>query len=323
MNGGSFNHAVSPGHFTAGTHNHPVNPRSWHHNANWWHANSNWNHFHGFHDFHHFHNHFLFSPFFFGAGFWSPFWWSLGPSYGWNSYPYCEYYYGSDYGYTPTAYVSASDYVAVEPTPAINEPSANEQSAPPSVNQPPTDEQTDWGVQYLGGARDAFQQGSYADALRLAGHAAIEMPQNVKPHEIASLAAFALKDYRTANLEAHAALALGEPADWRTLYTYYGDLPTYRKQLDALVDYVREHKDAADARFVLAYHDLMMGHKDAAKSQFEKVLAKIPQDQLAAGIVKKLGGTAPSVTPTPPVPAASAAPPVEEKPKAEEPAKSF
>ena len=159
-------------------------------------------------------------------------------------------------------------------------------------------------MQYLGGARDAFQQGAYADALRLASHAAIEMPQNAKPHEMMSLAAFALKDYRSANLEAHAALSLGPAADWRTLYTYYGDLPTYTKQLDALVDYVREHKDAADARFVLAYHDLMMGHTDAAKSQFEKVLAKVPQDQLAAGLLKKLGGTPPAATPpTPPVPA--------------------
>ena len=68
---------------------------------------------------------------------------------------------------------------------------------------------------------------------------------------------------------------------------YYGDLPTYTKQLDALVDYVREHKDAADARFVLAYHNLMMGHSDAAKAQFEKVLAKVPQDQLAGGTLEK------------------------------------
>ena len=184
-------------------------------------------------------------------------------------------------------------------------------------------------MQYLGGAQDAFQQGSYADALRLANHAAIEMPQNAKPHELMSLAAFALKDYRGANLEAHAALSLGQAADWRTLYAYYGDLPTYTKQLDALVDYVREHKDAADARFVLAYHNLMMGHSEAAKEQFEKVLAKVPQDQLAAELLKKLGGTPPAATPpTPPAPAVTVPPsppvtipptPAEDMPKSGEP----
>ncbi len=126
-------------------------------------------------------------------------------------------------------------------------------------------------------------------------------------------------------MEAHAALALGPAADWRTLYTYYGDLPTYTKQLDALVDFVREHKDDAGARFVLAYQDLMMGHADAAKEQFEKVLAKVPQDQLAAGIVKKLGGTVPAATtPTPPVPATAAPPsPAPDNSKTGEQPKTF
>ena len=41
-----------------------------------------------------------------------PFWWSIGPYYGWNYYrnyyPYSEYYYGSDYGYQPTTYISTT-----------------------------------------------------------------------------------------------------------------------------------------------------------------------------------------------------------------------
>ena len=50
---------------------------------------------------------------------------------------------------------------------------------------------------------------------------------------------------------------------------------------------------------MLAYHDLMMGHAEAAKARFERVLAKIPQDRLAADELKKLGGTPPALPATP------------------------
>ena len=341
----NFNSSVNPGHFTAGMHNHPVNPQAWHQNPNWWHSGANWNHGYPGYGYNRFYPNYLYP--FVSASLGYPFWWSIRPYYGGNYYrnyyPYSEYYYGSDYGYQPTTYISTtvlpSESYAVnyEQTPPPESYAANYEQTPPpseeqaalSAEQAAPNAETDWGMQYLGGAQDAFQQGSYADALRLANHAAIEMPQNAKPHELMSLAAFALKDYRGANLEAHAALSLGQAADWRTLYTYYGDLPTYTKQLDALVDYVREHKDAADARFVLAYHNLMMGHSEAAKEQFEKVLAKVPQDQLAAEQLKKLGGTPPAATPpAPPAPAFTVPPsppvtipptPAEDKPKSGEP----
>ena len=60
-------------------------------------------------------------------------------------------------------------------------------------------------------------------------------------------------------------------------YAYYGDLPTYTRQLDALAQYIGEHPSAADARFVLAYHDLMMGHSGPAAAELEKVWAPCPR----------------------------------------------
>ena len=72
------------------------------------------------------------------------------------------------------------------------------------------------------------------------------------------------------------------------------------------MDYIRAHQDAAGARFVLAYHDLMLGHKDLAKEQFAKVLGKVPQDQLAAKLLTGLGGKLPANVGkplAPPVPA--------------------
>jgi Flp pilus assembly protein TadD len=52
----------------------------------------------------------------------------------------------------------------------------------------------------------AFQQGNYRDALRLASHAAVDSPRNARVHELLSLPMFALKDYRGAAMEAHAAV---------------------------------------------------------------------------------------------------------------------
>jgi len=262
------------------------------------------------------HHHFF--GFGLGLGLWNPFWWDLWPGYGlygypyygypgygypyYNCYDYGYYDYGPQYGYAPAAYTAAIPSVevaggaAAEPSPVVAE------QAPAS---------SDWGSQFLTSAREAFRAGQYSDALRLATHAAVEVQQNAKPHELMSLALLALKDYRGANVEAHAALSLGPASDWPTLYRYYGDAAAYTKQLDALVDYIRTHQDAADARFVLAYHDLMMGHRDSAKVELEKVLGKVPQDQVAAKLLKGLGGTPPAAAvqaPAPPVPAGPANP---------------
>ena len=65
------------------------------------------------------------------------------------------------------------------------------------------------------------RSGDYSDALRLASHATVENPKDAKAHELMSLALFALKDYKGANLEAHEAISLGPPSDWNTLYGYY------------------------------------------------------------------------------------------------------
>ena len=154
-------------------------------------------------------------------------------------------------------------------------------------------------IKFLTSARYAFRNGDYSDALRLASHAAVELPKDAKAHELMSLALFALKDYKGANLEAHEALSIGPPSDWNALYAYYNDLPTYTKQLEALVDYIKNNKDAMDARFVLSYQDIMMGHKDAAKSQLEDVVAKIPNDQVAVRLLKDLGGSTPATIANP------------------------
>ncbi len=240
-------------------------------------------------------------PFF---GDWWPYGLGLGYGYGYG-YPGYGYDYGPSYSY----YSGIPDYGGYDNggsidygtgVPADMTGYATAGAGGYVDENPPaaggTTDEGDWGSDFLTSARQAFLERHYDDALRLASHASIEKPKDPKVHELMALAMFALKDYRGANMEAHAALSLAAAADWPTLYRYYGDLPTYQQQLKDLVIYVRAHPDAADARFVLAYHDLMLGDKDAAKIQFEKVLGKVPQDTLAATLLKSVGGTPPATT---------------------------
>ena len=154
---------------------------------------------------------------------------------------------------------------------------------------------------YFAQAQGAFSEGHYKDALRMANHAAVESPQNPKAHELMSLSLFALGDYRGSAIEAHAALALGPAADWPTLYGYYGDDSKYTTQLRALEKYSKENPDAADAHFLRAYHNLMMGHRPQFKEQMSEAAKLTPKDKLAGELLKKYGdGSKTDAPPEPP-----------------------
>jgi tetratricopeptide (TPR) repeat protein len=137
------------------------------------------------------------------------------------------------------------------------------------------------GNQFFEEARQAFRNGDYRGALKLAQHAAVEDPRDPAVHELMSLALFALKDYRGAALEAHTALKLGPPIDWPTLYAYYGNADTYTSQLRALESFVRENPKTKEGHFLLAYQYIMMGSKDTAKTELAKNVEQNPTDDLA------------------------------------------
>ena len=191
--------------------------------------------------------------------------------YGYGDYEYCPVYYNADSA--SPLYSGAVNYA--EAPQAASQPAATEGAASD-------------GEQYFQEARALFLNGDYRGALRLANHAAVEMPQSPAVHELMSLSMFALKDYRGAAMEAHAALALGPPIDWATLYAYYGNADTYTEQLRALETFVQSNPKAPEGRFLLASHYLMTGNKDAAKKQLTELVALAPQDKLAEQLLKQL-----------------------------------
>jgi len=140
----------------------------------------------------------------------------------------------------------------------------------------------------LSAAQSAFLEGDYRNSLRLALHAEVESPQDAKAHELVSLSLFALGDYLGAASRAHAALALGPPSDWNSLYGYYDDVAKYTGQLRRLEKTVAAAPDSAYGQFLLGYHYLMIGAKDHAKIRFARAAELTPDDKLARHILKQL-----------------------------------
>jgi hypothetical protein len=198
------------------------------------------------------------------------------PDYGTGGYPYYDYsnYDSSAAGELAPYYVSTDGIDTMQPLAAAE-----------SGNRPSP------GTYYTE-ALDAFRRGDYHEAMRLTQHAAVDMPQDVKIHQLLTQTLFALGVYRQAAIEAHAARALGPALHWETLTSYYGDISTYTPQLRALEKYIADHPNAADARFLLAHQYEMLGHTKNALQNYEAALKLVPADKLAAKLVKDLGGQA-------------------------------
>ncbi len=211
-----------------------------------------------------------------------------GFGFGWY-YPYSFYpyaysggynnYYGNYYGYDP--YYSDSSYTAAYPI-AATQP-AIEAVAAVDANDARAegDQGLGNGEQYYNQARKAFASKNYHEAVRLAGHAAVDAPRSEKVHELLSLSLFAMGDFRGASAEAHAAASLGQVADWSTLRGYYQDGATYNEQVAALSNAAMKADATPDVHFLLGYHYMMQGYHNHASKEFAKTVGLAPKDEIA------------------------------------------
>jgi hypothetical protein len=137
-------------------------------------------------------------------------------------------------------------------------------------------------------ARDAFKRGDYATAQADVEKAIEQLPSDAVLHEFRALTLFAQGRYSEAAATLYAVLAAGPGWDWATMSALYPDVSVYTQQLRALEDYVRKHATAGDARFLLAYHYLVLGYKDEAVKQLREVVRLTPNDKLSAELLKAL-----------------------------------
>ncbi len=161
---------------------------------------------------------------------------------------------------------------------AAGSSSASQPSAPP-LDNPAFD-----------AARESFLRGEYATALTNVDAAIRKAPTDAVMHEFRCLALFALRDYRQSAAVAHSILAVGPGWDYTTMCSLYSDPAIYATQLRHLEDYAHEHPRAAEAHFLLAYHNMIGSHKEAAAAELQQVIKLLPSDRLAAELLTMVQG---------------------------------
>ncbi len=208
---------------------------------------------------------------------------SIGWGPGYYTYGYGYPYYGDnyyDYSY------DVAPYTVYSPE-SVETQSPIEAETPAPANGEANDFQSQ--------ALEAFRQGDYRNAVRLATHAIVDNPKDQQAHLLSSLGLFAVGQYRGAAMEAHAAAALGPMPDWQTLIGIYNNnVDAYTKQLRALEKFVRNNKTKPEGRFLLGFQYIIDGHRGVARDQLLQALQMTPRDNVAAQLLTKAGGTIPA-----------------------------
>lgn len=146
-------------------------------------------------------------------------------------------------------------------------------------------------------ALSKFKSGNYRDALSSLDTSLRELPNDPLVHEVRALTLFALGRYTQAAASLNSLLSSAPGMDWTTMSTLYGDTEDYAKQLRDLQNHCRSHRTDAAAHFVLAYHHLVAGSKDAAAQALEVVVANQSNDVTAKRMLDALKPP-PADTPT-------------------------
>ena len=219
--------------------------------------------------------------------------WGLGRvAYSSGYYPYYNPYYNQA-GFQNVGY-NYSTPIPVATQAPVGAPPTSPDDAPAS-----TDPAFD-------AAQQAFRQGDYPTALANVDQAISRNATDAVFHEFRALVLFAKGDYRQAAATLNSLLAVGPGWDWTTMSSLYADPQVYTDQLRALEQYTRTNPQAADGHFVLGYHYMVGGHKEASAAQLQKVVTLMPNDRLAGELLRMVqgppqqaAGADPSGVPTP------------------------
>jgi len=210
------------------------------------------------------------------GGFWGrPFGWGLG-AWGLGSLLYNSGYLGYWNPYYGSSYAGVYDY---------SQPIPVDYGATYAVGNDPSQNPAD---AMLTDAIAAFKQGDYDASLDIVNKAIGQYPSDSVLHEFRALVLFAKADYQQAAATLHSVLAVGPGWDWTTLSSLYPSLAIYADQLRALESFVVNHPQDGAARFVVAYHYMSAGHRDAARRQLEQVVQLVSNDRVAADLLRML-----------------------------------
>lgn len=170
---------------------------------------------------------------------------------------------------------------------------------------------TDAGMTAFQEARTAFYQGEYDKALAQLEITLQTMPNDTVVHEFRGLVLFALKKYPESAAAIYAVLSAGPGWDWTTMSGLYPSVDVYTQQLRELEMFSKSNPSSADGSFLLGYHYLTTGHKDAAAKKFQQTLALLPGDKLLTQLTGMTAPESPKAGTPPAAPAPAAELPAE------------
>jgi hypothetical protein len=204
--------------------------------------------------------------------------WGSGSGTGWGAYSY------PTQGYTESSGDSDSTVYTTPHEQKDSTASSTSSKEDAATNR----EENAAAKQGMDDARRAFKKEDYAEAQKDSEKAIRLLPGNAHLHEFSALCEFAQGKYQDAAATLYEVLAVEPGWSWDTLSSFYPSARTYIKQLRALEQNVQEHPEDAAARFVLAYHYLLLDERDAAAAQLREVSKLHPKDHVAPGLLEVL-----------------------------------
>lgn len=140
-------------------------------------------------------------------------------------------------------------------------------------------------------AQTLMREKDYDSALQQIDAALMQMPREPQFHQLRSLVLFFEEEYQPAAESAYQALSLGPAWDWKRLSSMFADAEQYTLEFRKMQQLSKAADAPVGTHFLMAYHCLMLGHRDAARMQLEKVADMLPQDALVQSMLSELQQT--------------------------------
>ena len=170
------------------------------------------------------------------------------------------------------------------PVAGIPGPATEDRSLPGEPNSPDTTRPSRGSREYAHVSR-LFHARNYPLVLRRLNRSLTRDPGDRDLLQLRSLTYLAQGDFHSAYTDVFTVLAQDDVWDWSTLRSLFHSGDEYTALYRSLEDRVLANPNAMELRMLLAYHNLVLGHRDAARRHFERVVALDPANDVARRMV--------------------------------------
>ncbi len=246
-------------------HHHHSHHHGHHHGHDHWHTRPHYSHLHQH---------------------WHPGWSGSG----WSAYyrpSYANYYYRG-YGSLGGVQVSFVNPFYTRPATVVRWLDYSQPIHVPAADQVETTDdlvKSEQAIRRFDDAREVFRRGEFGRANDLIDEAISLLPSDPTLHQFRALVLFARQRYPEAAAALYSVLAVSTPWDADAVARMYEDPQRYAEQVADLAAHVRSDPTAIEARFLLAYHDLVRGDLESAARNLEVVRIAKPTDRVILNLL--------------------------------------